>query len=109
PRLALSPTADYTYVVTTLEDSCDPCDGKLSLREALAMACNGDSITFDPALLECGSATIVLNSTLAIDAQVYINGAIGDGRISLLRGECMHEALVAVSCEVGGSRGGAVL
>lgn len=109
PKLALSTTADYTFVVTTLDDSCDPEDGKLSLREALALACDGDSITFDPSLLSCGDASIVLGSTLLIDKQVYINGAIGDGHISLLRDHCMEGVLIEVACEVGSDRGGAVL
>ena len=63
-----------SLVVSILEDENDGdfSEGDLSLREAIALAESGDTITFDPDL---GSGTIVLNDgELVIDKSLTIQG-----------------------------------
>lgn len=61
-------------IVTTLDDLVDDSDGLISLREAIAYANTGDTVTFDPNL---NGGTITLAGTeLAIDKSLTINGDI---------------------------------
>ncbi|MEM0921895.1 MAG: choice-of-anchor Q domain-containing protein [Pseudomonadota bacterium] len=66
------------FLVTTLDDSSDPTDGLLSLREALALA-NGngeaDRIAFDAAL--AGGTLTLTAGALAITETVEIDGDAG--------------------------------
>ena len=59
-------------VVTLAEDLYDPYDGQISLREALAYAGAGDTITFDATL---NGATITLTSELLVEKSVSFDGA----------------------------------
>lgn len=104
PELELPAASGYTFTVTTLEDSVDDTDGVLSLREALALAQDGDSITFDASLL---GGMIDLAETLTITKQVYINGAPGGGPGITL--EVGNFTAVVVSEAVGNTAGGAIL
>ncbi|MFO1037310.1 MAG: calcium-binding protein [Geminicoccaceae bacterium] len=64
-----------TFTVTTLEDTVNANDGKLSLREALAAAnatVAEDTITFSGALE--GGTLVLVNGSLRIDTVVNING-----------------------------------
>ncbi|MEJ0040526.1 MAG: tandem-95 repeat protein [Gammaproteobacteria bacterium] len=107
PALALPA---YTFTVTTTDDTVDPNDGKLSLREALAAACDGDSITFDRSLLMYGGVVgINLTQTLTIDKQVYINGLPEGGADPIIVLQGNGFTAVAVSASVGNDHGGAVL
>ena len=60
-----------TLTVNTATDETDgSCsDGDCSLRDAIALAANGDTITFD------GDFTIYLTSTLTIDKHLTIDGS----------------------------------
>ena len=59
-------------VVTTLDDIVNDSDGLISLREAIAYANTGDTVTFDPNL---NGGTITLGGTeLAIAKSLTING-----------------------------------
>ncbi len=68
-----------TYRVTTGNDSSDPNDGQLSLREAVALAQARDG--FDRIIFADGVRTVRLDSTLTIsDPALRIDGDInGDG------------------------------
>src|SRR5262249_49715960 len=73
------------FVVTTLDDTIDPNDGQLSLREALALASGNnsthDTITFAANLLG-GGPLVLTNGQLSITTDgITINGDInGDGQ-----------------------------
>ena len=79
-------TESPSTVVTTLEDVVDGTDGKISLREAIFYATDGDTITFAPAL--GNNKTITLNgSEIVIRKSLTIgNGSLrvftidGDGK-----------------------------
>ncbi len=68
----------YSGIVTTIEDSCDATDGKISLREALLYANVGDAISFAPDL---NGATIELSgSELCATKEVRLDAsALSDG------------------------------
>ncbi|MGV3550616.1 choice-of-anchor Q domain-containing protein [Rhizobium sp.] len=70
-----------TFVVTTADDVVDGGDGKLSLREAVALAnadAGGDTIVFAAAL---GGQTITLTSEIEISEDLVIDGDIdGDNK-----------------------------
>ncbi|MCL2347585.1 MAG: right-handed parallel beta-helix repeat-containing protein [Planctomycetaceae bacterium] len=55
----------HSAIITTLDDIVDPFDGKISLREAIAYATTGDTITFAK---ELWGQTITLNGS-----QLFIN------------------------------------
>ena len=59
PAAAPQATAE-TIVVTTLDDVVDSGDGVVSLREAIAAAAEGDTVTFDDSL---AGGTIALSGT----------------------------------------------
>ncbi|MBR4834069.1 MAG: hypothetical protein IKU86_07045, partial [Thermoguttaceae bacterium] len=59
-------------VVTILDDVVNPQDGEISLREALAYAEAGATITFADSL---AGKTLKLNEELVVDKAVQINGA----------------------------------
>jgi hypothetical protein len=61
------PVLASTLVVTSTSDS-----GPGTLRQAIAEAGSGDTITFAPAL---SSQTITLSSTLVIDKDLTIDGS----------------------------------
>ena len=62
-----------SLVVTTAEDVVDYTDGKISLREAIQYAVEGDSITFDASLK---GATITLSGTeLAITKGITVDAS----------------------------------
>src|ERR1700754_1936754 len=66
-----------TIIVNTVSDSINPNDGATSLREAIAQAGVGDTITFAGAL---NGQTILVSSQLDITRSVSINGDLnGDG------------------------------
>ncbi len=78
--------ADGSTYVTTLDDSFDLNDDKLSLREALYFAKNGDVVSFDPSL----SGEIILTSALEISSNIILVGTTnvsldGNGLTQLLR------------------------
>ncbi len=78
-----------TVVVDTLNDSFDPNDGKLSLREAIANATEYVTITFADNLrgtLTLTRGELVFDKALAID---------GDGRIVIDAGEKSRVAYVS--------------
>lgn len=65
----VSPANAATLTVTTGADEYDGvCDSHCSLRDALAAAASGDTITF------AGDTTIYLNSTLSIAKNLTIDG-----------------------------------
>jgi len=62
-----------SIIVTTLDDVVDPLDGLISLREAIAYANAGDTITFAPELY---GKTITLNGNeLYIDKNITIDAS----------------------------------
>ena len=75
-------------VVTTAADVVDANDGVISLREALANASEGDTITFSPTL---AGQTLVVTSELLIEKSVNIDGEgnnitlSGGGAVRVLR------------------------
>ena len=62
-----------TIIVTTLVDEDNGCDVNCSLREAIATAIAGDTITFDAGLAD---GTITLSSGLVISKNVTISGTV---------------------------------
>src|SRR5262245_40186679 len=75
------------FVVTTLDDTIDPNDGQLSLREALALA-NGNNSTHDTITFAAdlsGGTLFLTNGQLAITTDgITINGDInGDGQADI--------------------------
>jgi hypothetical protein len=91
-----------TFVVSALNDETTDTDFKLSLREALALAYQfqgtADTITFSPALVSGGDATIPLMlfdsgldsagagpSALIITKPITITGPSGDNGITIAR------------------------
>ena len=68
--LGITPARATSWIVTTAADTNDSaCDSDCSLREAIAAASAGDTITFD------GDHTIILTSTLTIGKDLTIDGA----------------------------------
>ena len=69
--------SEATVVVNSLRDTSSPESGEIPLRAALAMAGDGESITFDPAL---DGGTIELSivgeehSTLVGEVMIFTNG-----------------------------------
>ena len=63
-----------SLTVTTLSDVTDGSDGVLSLREAVASASSGDSISFSAGLFSAGQQTLALNEQIAISGTITING-----------------------------------
>ena len=70
-----SARAATEWVVVNTNDS-----GAGSLRQAIADASNGDTITFAPSL---ASQKIVLSSPLAIDKDITIDGSLLTSKISI--------------------------
>lgn len=106
PDLVIPVQPAYTYVVDTLEDAIAD-DGKLSLREALALAQDGDSITFADEVL---GGSILLGSTLVISKEVYINGApTGEPESGITLKALGGFTMLEVTGDVGDEFGGAVL
>ncbi|WP_129782201.1 tandem-95 repeat protein [Peristeroidobacter soli] len=101
PMLEL-PAVGYDYIVTTLLDRVDSEDGVLSLREALALAQDGQSIGFSDAIFDSDVRNIVLESALTIDSAVYINGARDGDRVTLVHNGAFVGAAVRISSDVGG-------
>src|SRR5690606_29865138 len=97
PRVYLSDAA--TLVVNTLEDVENESDGVLSLREALALARDGDHIIFDASLFDEGlgeaAGVIALSGALQITSGVCINGEQGDSCITL-KSDNYNSTLVVV-------------
>src|SRR5690606_22288414 len=62
-------SAQQTHVVTSLSDT-----GAGSLRDKIANSSHGDTITFSPALLASGSATINLASSIDFNHSLTIKG-----------------------------------
>ncbi|MFK8183033.1 MAG: endo-1,4-beta-xylanase [Phormidesmis sp.] len=58
-------------IVTILADKIDPLDGETSLREAIAAADNGDTITFESSLAE---GDIQLQESLELERDITIDG-----------------------------------
>ena len=69
---ALQPTS-ASLVVTTLDDVTDGADGVVSLREAIAGAAEGDTITFDESL--AGGTIVLAGSQLEISAGITIDAS----------------------------------
>ena len=63
-----------SLTVTTLSDVTDGSDGVLSLREAVASASSGDSISFSAGLFTSGQQTLALSEQIAISSTITING-----------------------------------
>ena len=62
---------DPSTVVSILEDSVDPFDGETSLREAIAIAQNGDTVTFERSLK---GGNVRLSDSLVITKDIVIDG-----------------------------------
>ena len=67
--LHLTIILNKTEIVTTLADT-----GAGSLRGIIATACTGDTIRFAPALINNGSATIILDSEIALSNNIVFKG-----------------------------------
>jgi len=71
----IQPAFASTLLVTNTNDS-----GAGSLRQAIAAATLGDTITFDPSL---SGQTVVLSSTLVIDKDLAVDGSALGSQISI--------------------------
>ena len=72
-RAGVTPAYASTVIVTKTADTNDGvCDGDCSLREAIATAGVGDTITFDAGLT---GSTIFLTSTLTLNKNLTIDGS----------------------------------
>jgi CSLREA domain-containing protein len=77
----ITPVYAATLTVTKTADTNDGvCDSDCSLREAIAAAGSGDTITFDSAL---SGGTIYLNSTLNINKNLTIDGSALVSKITI--------------------------
>lgn len=74
----VNPPGASTLTVTTLDDIVDDGDGVLSLREAIALAGAGDTITFDASLagqtITLGLGQLELSKDITIDGDVDDDG-----------------------------------
>jgi Ca2+-binding RTX toxin-like protein len=72
-----APDLAHTFVISNTTDIVNPDNFSVSLREAIAKANAGDTITFDASLK---GQTITLDSELVLSKDITINGDIdGDG------------------------------
>lgn len=72
-------TITHTWTVTTASDTTNADDMALTLREAIAKAAAGDTITFDASL--AGQTITLEDAELALSKDITINGDIdGDGK-----------------------------
>ena len=92
------PEFEKSLVVTTLADVADSSDGFVSLREAIAYADAGETVTFDPSL---NGGTISLGDyALTITKQINVDGsALADG-ISVSAGG-NHRVLMVTAGQLG--------
>ena len=72
------PEFEKSLVVTTLSDTADSSDGLVSLREAIAYAETGETVTFDPSLnggeIILGDYALVVSKRITIDASSLADG-----------------------------------
>ncbi|WDI32475.1 choice-of-anchor Q domain-containing protein [Hyphococcus flavus] len=63
-----------SLIVTTLDDVVDSLDGETSLREAIAFAENGDTITFDASIsggtINLSGGSLVLSGNITVDGDI---------------------------------------
>ncbi|WP_425410231.1 right-handed parallel beta-helix repeat-containing protein [Hyphococcus sp.] len=69
-----------SLIVTTLDDVVDSLDGLTSLREAIAFAENGDTITFDAAL--SGGTIVLAQDSLVLSDNITIDGDIDNDAVA---------------------------
>jgi hypothetical protein len=81
-RVGLQPAHAASFIVTNTDDS-----GPGSLRQALASAMFGDTITFAP---ELTGQTITLASTLVIDTRLTIDGSGLPSQVTISGGNVAH-------------------
>ena len=101
-----------SLIVTTLEDVIDSTDGVTSLREAIAAASEGETVTFDESL--AGGTITLAGSQLEITAGITVDAAGiggmtvdagGESRVFLLSGGTSDHpvALIGLTITGGGN------
>lgn len=72
------PEFEKSLVVTSLSDTADSSDGIVSLREAIAYAEEGETVTFDPSLsggtITLGDYALTITKRISVDASALADG-----------------------------------